>query len=78
MEKIKRNEILRKLIKNEMKKNDDKFFENCKTADNLKKQETLSKDDEEKLAKLKETNKELLDCRFDLIEILCEIDNEIF
>lgn len=78
MEKIKRNEILRKLIKNEIKRNDDDFFTNCKIADDLKKQETLSKDDEEKLIKLKETNKELLDCRFELIEILCEIGNGVF
>lgn len=78
MEKIKRNEILRKLIKNEMERRDIEFFRHCKTADELKKQGTLSQDEKENLLKLKERNKELLDYRFELIEILCEIDNGVF
>lgn len=67
---MKKQEIIEKLVKREIRNVERQYFQNCKTANELNNQEFLSDYDKERLEKLKESSKEKLDYMFDLLEIL--------
>lgn len=67
---MKKQEIIEKLIKREIRNVERQCFQNCKTANELNKQKFLSDDDKERLEKLKASSEEKLDYMFDLLAIL--------
>lgn len=67
---MKKQEIIEKLVKREIENVERKYFQLCKTANELNEQEFLTDDDKERLQKINELAKELLNYLFDLLEIL--------
>lgn len=67
---MKKQEIIEKLVKREIRNVERQYYQHCKTANELNNQEFLTDDDKERLEKLKEVSKEKLDYMFDLLEIL--------
>lgn len=67
---MKKQEIIEKLVKREIRNVERQYYQHCKTATELKSQEFLSDYDKERLEKLKESSKEMLNYMFDLLEIL--------
>lgn len=67
---MKKQEIIEKLVKREIRNVERQCYQHCKTFNELNNQEFLTDDDKERLEKLKESSKEKLDYMFDLLEIL--------